>query len=156
MYVKSMLSRIKGAPSKAWNDWKVFRNYPGMEYRDVHNIIPKSVMLKYPSSGSVKYENFLFNRDYFKWDYKLAYRYSPYFIRRIFPEQNVKEKHILGLPENFEGKAQIESHYKENYKNFELRFYNSPKTLAEKHEELSNIVKNLFEQRDLLNERINF
>lgn len=152
MYVKSMLSRIKGAPSKAWNDWKIYRNYPGMQYRDIHDIIPKSFMWKYPSSGSQKYENFNFNQDYFKWDYKTPYRYSPYFIRRMFPEPNVKEKMIYLVPEEFEGKAELKEHFDKNYGNVNLEFYDNSKSLSERHENYFELIKNSYEERDLLSE----
>ncbi len=60
-----------------------------MEYRDVHGILPKSHMWKFPGRGSVKYEK-TYNKDYFKSDYKTPYRDSIYFIRRFFPDSPTK------------------------------------------------------------------
>ena len=56
-----------------------------MEYRDIHGIMPKSHIWKFPARGSIKYEKIL-NSDYFKSDYKTPYRDSIYFIRRFFPD----------------------------------------------------------------------
>jgi hypothetical protein len=92
MYVKYLINRIKSTPSKAWNDWKTFRNFPGMEYRDVHGVIPKYFMWKFPARGSVKYEP-IHNSDNFKDDYKTPYRDSVYFVRRFHPEIPVKSDH---------------------------------------------------------------
>lgn len=70
-----------------------------MQYRDVHDIVPKSYMWKFPSPGSAKYElNGGLNDDYFKWDYKTAYRNSIYFVRRIFNELPKKPKSYNYLP----------------------------------------------------------
>src|SRR5690242_18191972 len=101
MYVKYLMNRIKNAPSKHWKDWVSFRNYPGMEYKDVHDIMPKSHLYKFPAPASIKYENEIYSQDYFKWDYKTSYRYSVYFVRRIFtdiPHKNVI-RHSLPITE---------------------------------------------------------
>lgn len=68
-----------------------------MEYRDVHGILPKSHMWKFPGRGSVKYEK-IHNEDYFKWDYKIPYRDSIYFIRRFFPDMPTKTVAYHNLP----------------------------------------------------------
>ena len=153
MYVKSLMSRIKGAPAKAWNDWKIFRNYPGMEYRDIHGIIPKSHMWKFPSQGSIKYENRNFNADYFKWDYKLAYRMSPYFIRRIFPEVPQKNTYRHAFPITPEDMAAFEKRHM-NWKDATemtkfISVDNSAQTLEDKHEEYAGLVSGMFENRDI-------
>jgi hypothetical protein len=68
-----------------------------MEYRDVHGIMPKSHMWKFPGRGSVKYDK-TFNGDYFKWDYKTSYRDSIYFIRRFFPDMPSETVAYHNLP----------------------------------------------------------
>ena len=157
MYVKSLMSRIKNAPSKAWNDWKIFRNYPGMEYRDIHNIIPKSHMWKFPSQGSVKYENKHLTNDYFKWDYKIAFRNSPYFIRRIFPEISKKYEIRHALPITSEDMTEFSNSHM-NWKDLVsqgttfINEDNSKQSLQEKYDEYAGLVENMFEKRDLLAE----
>jgi hypothetical protein len=153
MYVKSMLTRIKGAPSKAWTDWKVFRNYPGMEYRDVHEIIPKSFLWKYPSQGSIKYENSHFNVDYFKWDYKLPYRSSPYFNRKVNPPTTEKTYLFHHFKEE-ELTAQDSSNpgWREKFCRIELVSHNTDNiTLQEKHDTYYNMIKDSFENEDIYN-----
>jgi hypothetical protein len=156
MYVKSLISRIKNTPSKAWNDWKIFRNYPGMEYRDLHNIIPKSHMWKFPSQGSIKYENKHGNTDFFKWDYKLAFRSSPYFIRRIYPESPKKYEMRHSFPITPEDMTQLgNSHlnWKDQVEKTKIvSMDNSSLSVQEKYNEYEDLVKNMFETRDLLSE----
>ncbi len=153
-----MMSRIKGAPSKLWNDWKLFRNYPGMEYRDIHEIIPKSHMWKYPSQASIKYENEVFNKDYFKWDYKLAFRNSPYFIRRIFPEASKKCYFRYAYPltkEDIAGIGSSNPNWKDAISDLEfVSVNNDHQTLAEKHDEYFDLVKNSFETTNYLDSGI--
>ena len=148
-----MLTRIKGAPSKAWGDWKSFRNYPGMEYRDVHEIIPKSFLWKYPSQGSIKYENSIFNVDYFKWDYKLPYRSSPYFNRRVHPPAT--EKAYLHHNNSSEDLVVIDSSrpgWREKFSGMDLVSQNSNHmTLQEKHDSYYNLIKDYFEKEDIAN-----
>jgi len=156
MYVKSLISRVKNGPSKAWNDWKSFRNYPGMEYRDVHNIIPKSHMWKFPSQGSIKYEKKFHNTDYFKWDYKLAYRMSPYFIRRIYPETPVKYELHHAFPISSDDMTNFEKMHI-NWKDYTntVKFINddnSNQTIEEKHQEYASLVESMFEHKNVRKE----
>jgi hypothetical protein len=69
-----------------------------MEYRDVHNIMPKSHLYKFLGNASHKFENEGFNSDYFKWDFKLSYRYSIYFVRRLYTELPTKYEIYHSLP----------------------------------------------------------
>ncbi len=155
MYVKYLVNRIKSAPAKMWNDWKVFRNYPGMEYRDVHDIIPKSHMWKFPSQGSIKYDK-RFNPDYFKWDYKTPYRDSTYFARRIFPDSPKKSILYTSLKisnEDIDAMSKRHPNWKDHFSHQRLTYVgNEEKTLEEKHEEYGNLVQNMFETRDLTTE----
>jgi hypothetical protein len=51
-----------------------------MEFKDVMEIHPKSFMWRTPSPASYKPD---YNTDasFFKWDYKISYKNSPYYIR---------------------------------------------------------------------------
>ncbi len=54
-------------------------------------------MWKFPARGSVKYDK-TYNSDYFKWDYKIPYRDSIYFIRRFFPDVPVETVAYHNIP----------------------------------------------------------
>ena len=156
MYVKYLMNRIKSTPSKLWSDWKSFRNYPGMEYRDVHNIMPKSHAWKFPSPGSVKYENSNFNADYFKQDYKIPYRDSPYFVRKIFPDSGKKTNTYHALPITEEDikelKGRSQNWADEVSQNNIVNISNDHLSLEEKHEDYANMVECMFETRNVLTE----
>ena len=51
MYLKYIVNRAKNAPSKWWLDWKRFRNFPGMEYLDIHNHLGGVRQERFPSPG---------------------------------------------------------------------------------------------------------
>jgi len=46
-----MLERVKNQPGKLWKDWKMFRNHPGLEYRDEYDVLPSSYYDRFPSPG---------------------------------------------------------------------------------------------------------
>jgi hypothetical protein len=58
-----------------------------MEYRDVHHVYPDSYQWRTPSPGSYKPEPDT-DSEYFKWDYKVSYKDSPYYIRRNIRPEN--------------------------------------------------------------------
>jgi len=74
-----------------------------MEYRDVHNIIPGSYSWRTPSPASEKVTE-EFNPMWFEEDYKIAYRNSKHYIRKIRPNLNLPEKKYFNFPINDEMK----------------------------------------------------
>lgn len=91
-----------------FQEWKVWRTYPTMEYRDVHKIIPGSYSWRFPSPASEKQEE-NFTPDWFTNDYKTSFRNSRHYIRRIRPLFNGPKKQFYNY--------QIENDAKENLNN---------------------------------------
>jgi hypothetical protein len=140
-----------------------------MQYRDVHNIIPKSYMWKFPSQGSIKYEeNNLYDKEsYFKWDFKTPYRESIYFVRRLWSKMSDQKEFQNAVPisdQEIKELSQSDPNWKGNYIYNIIEYYEDVKfvdiridhlTLEEKHEYYYNAIKGVHETIDY-GEKCNF
>jgi hypothetical protein len=161
MYVKYLINRIQTGPSSLWTRWKSFRNYPGMEYRDVHGIIPGSIMWKFPNQGSIKYKKDMINNaDYFKLDFKTPYRDSPYFVRRFapdYPERTVMYHNLEITKEDINEMSRNHLNWKEDfYDKKEINYYSPTENMSieDKHEFYGNFFKTYDESEKLVTQSI--
>ncbi len=139
------MNRIKSAPSKMWKDWQSFRNYPGMEYRDVHGVMPGSLLHRFPGPASEKYINSGMTKDYFKWDYKQSYRYSIYFVRRIYQEEKKKFtiRHAFPITDaDIQEFSARHPNWKQHYEDAKVsNVSNDHLSLEEKHQDYANLIQ---------------
>jgi hypothetical protein len=125
MYAKYLLQRVKYGRTKLWEDWKQWRNSPGMQYRDIYGIYPGSYTWRYfsPSSIPIGKES---GEEYIKEDYKTPYRKSSNYMRKITPESDVQT--TMKFPFS-EGEKEYLNKYFDNYEG--LRDYMSKPNIKE-------------------------
>jgi len=119
MYAKYLLQRVKYGRTKLWEDWKQWRNSPGMQYRDIYGIYPGSYTWRYisPSSIPVGKES---GEGYIKEDYKTPYKKSSNYLRKLSPEP--KGSIIMKFPYSEKEKEGLNKYF-EDYEG--LRDYTS-------------------------------